>query len=270
MGTGVAQVFAQIGCHVVLLDRTEEDLKRARRNVRNNLRLQRMVAADGNRPNPSEVLARIQFSTDPAQVAAVDFLVENIIERWEDKAALWRVLDALAPEHCIFAANTSCISITRLASQTSRADRVLGIHFMNPAPMKSAAEVIKGVHTSDATLETALALLKQAGIDGIVVNDQAGFVSNRVLMLTINEAINTVYEGVADPDSVDAIFTRCFGHAMGPLATGDLIGLDTILQSLEVLQDSFGDPKFRPSPLLRRMVDAGQLGRKSGQGFFEY
>jgi 3-hydroxybutyryl-CoA dehydrogenase len=170
----------------------------------------------------------------------------------------------------IFAANTSAISITRIASVTDRPDRVVGTHFMNPVPLMPVVEVIRGYHTSEATLETTRALLAAMGKQAIVVKDWPGFVSNRVLMLTLNEAIWLVQDGVARAEDVDAIFRGCFGHKMGPLATADLIGLDTILDSLEVLYDSYKDPKFRPCPLLAQMVAAGIRGRKSGAGFFTY
>jgi len=169
-----------------------------------------------------------------------------------------------------FAANTSAYSITRIGSLTQRPDRVLGMHFMNPVPLKPTVEVIRAFHTSQATVDTALALLKGMGKEGIVVNDMPGFVSNRVLMLTINEAVWLVQDQVATPEDVDRIFVTCFGHKMGPLETADLIGLDTILFSIEVLYESFNDSKYRPCPLLRKMVDAGLHGRKSGQGFYSY
>jgi 3-hydroxybutyryl-CoA dehydrogenase len=180
------------------------------------------------------------------------------------------VLDRVCPPRAVFAANTSCISITRIGGWTGRADRVLGMHFMNPVPLKPVVETVRGHHTSQETLDTAAALLAGMGKEAIVVNDFPGFVSNRVLMLTINEAAWEVQDGVASPEDIDRIFVTCFGHKMGPLATGDLIGLDTIVLSLEVLLDSYGDPKFRPCPLLRKMVDAGLHGRKTERGFFDY
>lgn len=170
----------------------------------------------------------------------------------------------------MLAANTSAISITRIGSATKRPDRVIGMHFMNPVPLKPVVEVIPGHHTSDDTMARAKAVLALLGKEGIVVGDMPGFVSNRVLMLTINEAVFLVQDQVSNPTDIDRLFKTCFGHAMGPLATADLIGLDTILQSLEVLCESFDDSKFRPCPLLKKMVHAGLLGRKSGQGFHDY
>jgi 3-hydroxybutyryl-CoA dehydrogenase len=166
--------------------------------------------------------------------------------------------------------DTSCYSITRVGALTQRPDKVIGIHFMNPVPLKPTVEVIKGWHTSPETIAITNALLKRMGKDSVLVNDSPGFVSNRILMLTVNEAAFTVQDGVANAQEVDEIFKKCFGHKMGPLETADLIGLDTILYSVEVLHESFGDSKYRPCPLLKKMVDAGLLGRKSGQGFYKY
>jgi 3-hydroxybutyryl-CoA dehydrogenase len=186
------------------------------------------------------------------------------------KRQVYPRLDRICPPHVVFAANTSAISITRLASLTSRPERIVGMHFMNPVPLKDTVEVIRGHHTSEETLETARRLLATMGKKAVVVNDFPGFVSNRVLMLTVNEAVYLVQDGVAAPQDVDEIFRSCFGHPMGPLQTADLIGLDTILYSIQVLYDSFGDSKYRPCPLLRKMVDAGLHGRKSGEGFYRY
>ncbi len=191
-------------------------------------------------------------------------------EKWEIKRDLYPRLDAVCPERAVFAVNTSCISITRVAGLTGRPDRVLGMHFMNPVPLKPMVEAIRAFHTSDETLETARQLLRQMGKDCIVVGDLPGFVSNRILMLTVNEAVFVLQDGVATAEQVDQLFKTCFGHKMGPLETADLIGLDTILYSIEVLYDSYNDSKFRPSPLLKKMVDAGLLGRKSGKGFYDY
>jgi 3-hydroxybutyryl-CoA dehydrogenase len=179
-------------------------------------------------------------------------------------------LDAICPERCCFATNTSAIPVTRIASVTERPSQVLGMHFMNPVPLKPMVEVIRGFHTSEETINTARHLLAQMGKDSIVVNDSPGFVSNRVLMLAINEAIYLIQEQVAQVEEVDAIFKTCLGHKMGPLETADLIGLDTILYSLEVLCESLSEAKYKPCSLLRKMVDAGLLGRKSGQGFYKH
>lgn len=274
MGAGVAQNLAETGHDVVLLDVAEAALDHAREEIRKNLRFGGLFRKKGEggseRPPADAVLARVTFATDPAALAGVDFVVENVTENWEVKRGVYAQIDPVCPAHAVFAANTSCIPITKIAGATGRPDRVLGIHFMNPVPLKTTAEMIRGYHTTDATIETAKGLLARMGKEAIVVNDSPGFVSNRVLMLTVNEAVFVVQDGVATADQVDQLFRSCFGHKMGPLETADLIGLDTILFSIEVLHDEFGDDKFRPCPLLRKMVRAGLLGRKSGKGFYDY
>lgn len=270
MGTGLAQDLAQTGHHVILIDLDDQTLARARQTVRSNLRLAQMLNRGQRGASVDEILSRISFTTAYEGLREAEFVIENVTERWEVKRPIYEKLDAVCPPGCVFAANTSAISITRIASATRRPDRVLGMHFMNPVPMKKMVEVIRGHHTSDDTIAIAKALLAGMNKDCVVVADSPGFVSNRVLMLTVNEAVFLVQDGVAAAADVDKLFRECFGHKMGPLETADLIGLDTILLSLEVLQDSFGDPKFRPSPLLKKMVDAGLWGRKSGQGFYDY
>lgn len=273
MGAGVAQDVAQHGLEAVLLDVADEALERARSTIRQNVRMQGMFAgkgAGGRGGGAGEVLDRVRLTTDYGDLAGVDFVVENVVEKPEVKEPVYRRLDEVCREEVVFAANTSCISVTRIGSWTARPERVLGMHFMNPVPLKPVVEVIRGHHTSEATLATAGSFLAALGKEGIVVRDLPGFVSNRVLMLTINEAVWVVQDGVAEAADVDRLFKTCFGHRMGPLETGDLIGLDTILDSLLVLHESYGDDKFRPCPLLRKMVDAGLLGRKSGEGFYDY
>jgi 3-hydroxybutyryl-CoA dehydrogenase len=216
------------------------------------------------------ILGRVTCSTDYGALSEVDFVVENVTESWSVKKDVFGRLDAACPERCILASDTSAISITRIASATNRPDRVIGLHFMNPVPMKSAVEMIRAVHTSDETIERTKTLLSQMGKEWIQVNDSPGFVSNRVLMLTINEAVYLLAEQVASAEDIDRVFKDCFGHSMGPLETADLIGLDTILYSVEVLYESYSDSKYRPCPLLRKMVDAGYHGRKSGKGFYTY
>lgn len=270
MGIGVAQNLAQTRHQVILVDVSDQILQQARAELRKNLRFARMFNKSPDQEGISEALARIVFTTDYNLLGEADFVVENVVEKLDVKSQVYPQLDAICPSHCIFAANTSCISITQLGALTKRPDRVLGIHFMNPVPLKPTVEVIRGYHTSAETIEAATALLAAMGKDGIVVNDSPGFVSNRVLMLMINEAIFLVHEQVAQPQEIDLLFKKCFGHTMGPLETADLIGLDTILNSIEVLYQSFSDSKYRPCPLLKKMVDAGLHGRKSGQGFYTY
>ena len=271
MGRGVAQAAAQAGMRVHLVDVTDSILEQARAEIAHNLRFAGMMRSrDEVTEDDSAVLDRIALTTDLTALRDADFVVENISEKIPLKEALYPELDRICPEQCVFAANTSAISITRIAGWTQRADRVLGMHFMNPVPMKPMVETIRAFHTSDDTLTRATAFLAQMGKEAVVVNDMPGFVSNRVLMLTVNEAIFLVQDQVASPGDVDKIFKGCFGHKMGPLETGDLIGLDTILYSLDVLYEAYNDPKFRPAPLLKKMVDAGLHGRKSGEGFFKY
>lgn len=270
MGTGVAQNLAQTGHQVVLIDLGDEQLEKARADVRQSIRMQGFFKKSAPSESAGQVLERIRFTTDYGDLGDVDFVVENVVEKWEVKAEVYPRLDKVCPARAVFAANTSCISITRLGSLTARPSQVVGMHFMNPVPLKSMVEVIRGHHTSEATLETAKKFLAGMGKECIVVQDMPGFVSNRVLMLTINEAIFLVQDRVAPAEDVDRLFKTCFGHKMGPLETGDLIGLDTILDSLVVLYESYNDDKYRPCPLLKKMVHAGLLGRKSGRGFYNY
>jgi 3-hydroxybutyryl-CoA dehydrogenase len=269
MGVGLAQALAQSGFRTLLVDISQEILESALGQIRNGVRFARLFQKSLS-GTPEEILGRIQLSADYSVLSEADFVVENATEQVTIKADVYRRLDAICPPQCIFAANTSAIPITRIASMTSRPAQVVGMHFMNPVPMKTAVEVIRGYHTSDETTATATRFLALMGKKAILVGDSPGFVSNRVLMLTINEAIFLVHEKVAAPEVVDEIFKNCFEHKMGPLETADLIGLDTILHSIEVLYDEFKDSKFRPCPLLRQMVDAGLRGRKSGRGFYNY
>lgn len=270
MGSGLAQNLAQTGHKVILIDIAEEILTRSKQNVVQNIRFQKIFHNNVKLEDSRKTIKQITFTTDYHLLHEVDFVIENVPEKWEIKKIVYSQLEDSCPKNCIFGANTSAISITRIASATKRPSNVIGIHFMNPVPMKSTVELIPGYRTSEETIETTKTLLKNMGKNFIMVNDFPGFVSNRVLMLTINEAIFVVQDKVAPPKDVDKIFKRCFDHKMGPLETADLIGLDTILYSLQVLHDSFSDLKYRPCPLLRRMVDAGLLGRKSGKGFYDY
>jgi len=270
MGVGVAQNLAQTKHHVLLIDVSEAILERAKQEIKNNLRFQGFFQKTEKAENLDEILNRIKFSTDYQILEEAEFVIENTTEKWEIKQEVYGKIDAICPKDSVFAANTSAIPITRIASVTKRADKVVGMHFMNPVPMKPMVEAIRGYHTSEETIETAKKLLARMGKECIIVNDAPGFVSNRVLMLTINEAIFVVQDRVASAEEVDLIFKTCFGHKMGPLETADLIGLDTILYSIEVLYESFNDSKYRPCTLLKKMVDAGLYGRKSGKGFYTY
>jgi 3-hydroxybutyryl-CoA dehydrogenase len=271
IGTGVAHMFAAAGHPVVLLDLTDEVLDRARAEIARNTTLYPLLRPGFPRLDPDEVTGRVKFSTDLGDLAAAGFVVENATEKRAVKADIYPRLDEICAAECLFGVNTSAISVTWVAGHTSRPDRVIGTHFMNPVPLKPMVEVIRGVHTSAETVERTRRLLRAVGKDSIVVNDWPGFVTNRVMMLTVNEAIFLLQDGVAESArDVDRLFRDCFDHRMGPLETADLIGLDTILLSLEAIHDSLRDSKYRPAPLLQRMVDAGLHGRKSGRGFYDY
>lgn len=271
MGRGLAQTAAQAGINVVLIDVDAGALDSARSEIFNTIRLASMMQRGTSNQEPVEaVLQRIKTTSDLAALSEVDFLVENISEKIALKESLYPQLDDVCNSDCVFAANTSAISITRIGGWTQRPEKILGMHFMNPVPMKPMVEVIRAFHTTEATIDRAKAFLADINKEGVVVNDMPGFVSNRVLMLTVNEAIFLLQDRVATAADIDKIFKGCFGHKMGPLETGDLIGLDTILYSLDVLYDAYNDSKFRPAPLLKKMVDAGLHGRKTGEGFFKY
>lgn len=269
MGTGIAQSLAEAGYRVIVVDVSEDVLERVVPEVRKGLSMSALLGRKASRP-VEEILAAIETTTDYERLGDARYVIENTTEKVEVKAEVYRRLDAVCPPEAVFAVNTSAILIASLAELTQRPDKVIGMHLMNPVPLKPTVEVIRSDHTSDDTIATTLALLESMGKEGIVVHDSPGFVSNRVLMLTVNEAIAVLGDGVAPAADIDRIFKTCFGHKMGPLETADLIGLDTILNSLVVLRDSFGDPKYEPHPLLAEKVAAGHHGRKTGRGFFEY
>lgn len=270
IGRGVAQAFAQTGHSVVLIDTSESILEKAKDEIAKGLRLSSLTDPALRKSDHAEILSRIIFATDYTRLSEAEFIVENVSEDWAIKEDVYRRIDRICPLHCVFAVNTSAIPIARLAAVTSRPALVVGIHFMNPVPKKRFVELITSQYTGSGTIETTLEVLEQLGKKAIFVKDKPGFVSNRVMMLMINEAIATLEDGVATAEDVDRIFVNCFSHKMGPLATADLIGLDTILRTLDVLYTSYKSPKFEACSLLREMVQLGRLGRKSGSGFFEY
>jgi 3-hydroxybutyryl-CoA dehydrogenase len=266
MGVGVAQCAVEAGHDVVVVERDRDALDRGPRRLRDGVRLSRLM----RRAPAAAPTGTVRWADSPAALSEAEFVVECATERVDVKRDILSTLDAVCPADAVLASCTSAIPVARLASFTGRADRVLGMHFMNPAPLKDAVEVVRGPQTSDATLARATALLDAMGKRAIVVNDGPGFVTNRVLMLTVNEAATVVQQGTADAATVDDVFTSCFGHPLGPLATADLIGLDTVLDSLVVLRDHTGDDRFAPSRLLVQLVEAGHVGRKAGRGFHRY
>ncbi len=269
MGSGIAQVFAQAGFEVRLVDVTGPALDRARTAIARSL--DKLVAKSTLAPADRDAaLARITASTALDAVADAEYIVEAIVEDVGEKRALFARLDALAGPSVILASNTSSISITVLGAATGRPDRVLGMHFMNPVPLMRLVEVVRGQRTSASSIETARALCERLGKTAVEAQDFPGFIANRILMPMINEAIYAVMEGVGTPEAIDTVMRLGMNHPMGPLQLADFIGLDICLAILDVLHEGFGDPKFRACPLLRRMVAAGQLGRKSGQGFYAY
>jgi 3-hydroxybutyryl-CoA dehydrogenase len=269
MGNGIAQVFAQNGHSVVLRDLSPEILDRARATIDRSL-AKLVEKGKLGAEERAGTLARIRTATDLSAVADVDLVVEAVLEDLKVKTGVFQELDARTPPQAILASNTSSISITKLGAATRRPDKVIGMHFMNPVPLMALVEVIRGQATSDETTAKVMDLARALGKTPVEVNDFPGFVANRVLMPMINEAIFAVHEGVAKPEAVDQVIKLGMNHPMGPLTLADFIGLDVCLAILQVLHDGLGDPKYRPCPLLRKMVDAGWLGRKSGRGFYVY
>jgi 3-hydroxybutyryl-CoA dehydrogenase len=269
MGNGIAQVCAQAGFGVCLVDIAEPMLDRARETIGKSLGRfvdkGRLTDADRH-----ETLRRIATATSLDALSDADFIVEAIVEEIDAKRALFTSLDAVAKTDAILASNTSSISITTLGAATRRADRVLGMHFMNPVPLMPLVELIRGQTTSPLSMDIAKALCARLGKTAVEAADFPGFIANRILMPMINEAIYAVMEGVGTPEAVDTVMRLGMNHPMGPLQLADFIGLDVCLAVMNVLQEGLGDPKYRACPLLRRMVAAGQLGRKSGQGFYPY
>ena len=269
MGNGIAHVFAQHGWETALIDVSKDALGRGMQTIKQNLDRQVKKGAVSG-AQCAGILERIRTSTSLEDAKSADFVVEAATENPEVKFKIFRDLDAAAPSGAILATNTSSISITRIAAQTKRPARVIGMHFMNPVPVMTLVEVIRGIETSKETVERTVEVVKGLDKTPVEVSDSPGFVSNRLLMPMINEAIFCVMEGVATPEAVDQVMKLGMNHPIGPLALADLIGLDVCLDILEILQNDFGDPKYRPAPLLRKMVAAGRLGRKSGQGFYAY
>jgi 3-hydroxybutyryl-CoA dehydrogenase len=269
MGNGIAHVCTRSGLNVLLCDVQQSFLDRALATIEKNLA--REVAKEKlTQQQAADALKRITPTVDRESLAAADLAIEAATEKFDIKSALFKDLDRILRPEAILASNTSSISITKLAAQTKRPTQVIGMHFFNPVPVMQLVEVIRGLQTSQATFDKVKTLAEQLGKTPVEVNDAAGFVSNRVLMPLINEAIFAVQEGVATPEAIDKVFQLGMAHPMGPLTLADFIGLDVCLDIMRVLVEGTGDPKYRPCPLLIRMVDAGWLGRKSGRGFYTY
>lgn len=267
MGNGIAQVCAMAGLSVVLTDVSSKALEKAQATIANSLA---RLVKKGQLSDPDTVLSRIVFSNEMADLAAVDIAIEAATERLEIKIDILRQLSALVRPEAIIASNTSSISLTVLAAQVSQPQRAIGMHFMNPVPVMQLVEIIRALQTDDATHAATVALAERLGKTPVSVNDAPGFVSNRVLMPMINEAVFCLYEGIATPEAIDTVMKLGMNHPIGPLALADLIGLDTCLAIMDVLYHEFRDSKYRACPLLVQKVAAGHLGRKSGQGFYRY
>lgn len=269
MGSGIAQVCAQAGYDVIMHDVKEEaakkGLERINRLLQRNVEKGRMTEEE-----KTETLQRIALTSDLQEARNADVVIEAVVEDMEVKTKVFQELDNIVPDHGILASNTSSLPITEIAAVTKRPEQVIGMHFMNPVPVMKLVEIIRGLQTSDETYATIREMTNKLNKTPVEVNDFPGFVSNRILMPMINEAIYTVYEGVASPEDVDRVMKLGMNHPMGPLTLADFIGLDTCLSIMEILYEGFGDSKYRPCPLLRKYVKAGWLGKKTGRGFYVY
>jgi 3-hydroxybutyryl-CoA dehydrogenase len=269
MGNGIAHVAARSGYRVILSDIDSKALERALTTISRNMDRE-SASGKFSAEKKAEAIARISSTVHLQELSTADFIIEAVVENIDAKLKIFKMLDTIARTNIILASNTSSISITKIASVTTRPGNIIGMHFMNPVPVMTLVEIVRGLETADDTQSTTESLARALGKTPVTVNDSPGFVSNRVLMPMINEAIYCVMESVSSAESVDQVMKLGMNHPIGPLALADMIGLDVCLYTMEVLHSGLGDPKHRPCPLLRKMVDAGHLGRKSGQGFFKY
>lgn len=269
MGIGLTVDLSTSGYEIVLIDNSATNLEKAKVEVEKDVRFAGLYKKNIEE-EPEIIMKKINFSLEIGDVADCDFIIENVTENFDIKKNVYLQLNNICKKDTYFAVNSSCISIDRIASLIEKRENVIGMHFMNPVILKKTIEVIKGYYTSDETIAVAKQLLDSLGKKGVIINDAPGFASNRVSHLFMNEAAYVVMDRVCDPEQVDQLFRECFGHTMGPLQTADLIGLDTVMNSLDVLYESYQDSKYRCCPLLRQMVDQGRLGRKSGEGFYKY
>jgi 3-hydroxybutyryl-CoA dehydrogenase len=270
IGIGAMTDLILHGIEAVGVDVSEEALRRAEEEILRNVRFAPVLSKSLPKVAKSRVAELMTLTTDLAAAGSCGFVIENVTEDWSVKRELYARLDRIVPDGVCVGVNTSCISITRVGSVTRRPQDIVGIHLMNPVHLKPTVEVIRGFHTSERTIETLLGLFGQLGKRAVIVDDMPGFVSNRISHLFMNEAAFVLQDQVATAEKIDAIFKQCFGHTMGPLETADLIGLDTVMRSLDVLYESYQDSKYRCCPLLRKLVHAGHLGRKTGKGFYVY
>jgi len=269
MGNGIAQVFASNGFNVILQDIDQAGVERGLATIENSL--DRLIKSEKiSLVDKATTLSNIRITTDMKEMSSADLVVEAASENFKIKTSVFQTLDEICSESTILATNTSSISLTKIAATTGRPDRVIGMHFMNPVPLMKLIEVIRALQTSDETCAVIETLSEQLGKTAVMANDSPGFVANRILVPMINEAIFTLHEGIATAEAIDEIMKLGMNHPIGPLALADLVGLDVLLSIMRVLQNEIGDPKFRPCPLLIKMVDAGYLGRKAGRGFYQY
>ena len=269
MGSGIAQVCAQAGYEVILNDMKDEFFERGLNTITKNL-ARDVEKGRKTEEEKSAVLARMTKSLTIEDAKDVDIIIEAAVENMDIKQSIFKQLDEIAPKHAILATNTSSLPITEIAAVTKRPEQVIGMHFMNPVPVMKLVEIIRGLATADEVYETVAEMTKQLGKTGVEVNDFPGFISNRILLPMINEAIYALYEGVASKEAIDDVMKMGMNHPMGPLTLADFIGLDTCLSIMEILHEGLGDSKYRPCPLLRKYVAAGWLGKKSGRGFYIY